>query len=77
MTDCLLPIGVAAYRHVIDREVIEQISDLLSAVPAREVSQALHAQSRSLLALRGLGREIWKGVDALDYVRELRGEWDR
>jgi AbrB family looped-hinge helix DNA binding protein len=26
--------------------------------------------------LRGLGREIWQGVDPVEYVRELRREWD-
>ena len=28
-----------------------------------------------LLELRGLGKEIWKGVDADKYVDELRGDW--
>lgn len=31
---------------------------------------------RSLLELEGLGKEIWKGVDAQEYVNELRNEWD-
>ena len=26
--------------------------------------------------LRGLGSEIWQGIDPVDYVRELRHEWD-
>ena len=26
--------------------------------------------------LRGLGASIWKGVDPVEYVRELRREWD-
>jgi AbrB family looped-hinge helix DNA binding protein len=26
--------------------------------------------------LRGLGAGIWKGVDPVEYVRELRREWD-
>lgn len=26
--------------------------------------------------LRGLGKEAWRGVDPVDYVRELRQEWD-
>ena len=25
----------------------------------------------------GLGKEIWKGVDAQAYVNELRDEWER
>lgn len=31
---------------------------------------------RSLLELEGLGAELWKGMDAQDYVDELRREWD-
>lgn len=34
-------------------------------------------RSPKLLDLAGLGAEIWQGVDAGDYVRELRDEWDR
>lgn len=26
--------------------------------------------------LRGLGAEVWRGVDPVEYVRELRSEWD-
>lgn len=29
----------------------------------------------SLLALRGLGKEIWSGVDAQEYVNRIRDEW--
>ena len=31
---------------------------------------------RSLLSLEGLGAEIWEGIDAQDYVDEMRKEWD-
>lgn len=31
---------------------------------------------RSLLELEGLGAEIWEGIDAQEYVNELRKEWD-
>jgi hypothetical protein len=30
----------------------------------------------AILALRGLGKEIWEGVDPDEYVRELREGWD-
>jgi len=33
-------------------------------------------RKRSLLELEGLGAEIWEGVDAQEYVNELRKEWD-
>ena len=26
--------------------------------------------------LRGLGREAWRGVDPVEYVRQLRSDWD-
>jgi AbrB family looped-hinge helix DNA binding protein len=26
--------------------------------------------------LRGLGSEIWQGLDPVEYVRQLREEWD-
>ena len=28
------------------------------------------------MELHGLGAEIWEGVDAQEYVNELRKEWD-
>jgi hypothetical protein len=31
---------------------------------------------RSILELEGLGKEIWEGIDAQEYVNELRKEWD-
>ena len=34
------------------------------------------AKKRSILELRGLGKEIWKGVDPQKYVDSLREEWD-
>ncbi len=33
-------------------------------------------KTRSLLELEGLGAEIWDGVDAQEYVNELRDEWE-
>ena len=33
-------------------------------------------RQRSLLELEGLGAEIWGGIDAQEYVNELRQEWD-
>ncbi len=33
------------------------------------------SEKRSLLELEGLGAEIWEGVDAQEYVNELRNEW--
>ena len=42
-------------------------------VVADEADESEH----SLLELEGLGADIWQGVDAQQYVNELRDEWDR
>jgi hypothetical protein len=31
---------------------------------------------RSIMELHGLGKEIWEGIDAQEYVNELRNEWE-
>ena len=31
---------------------------------------------RSIMELHGLGKEIWKDIDAQEYVNELRNEWE-
>jgi hypothetical protein len=33
-------------------------------------------RQRRLSELRGLGKEIWNGIDAQEYVNQLRNEWD-
>ncbi|MEA2638799.1 MAG: hypothetical protein QOF51_193 [Chloroflexota bacterium] len=53
--------------------------ELLAAI-ARDLAldRELPGQGeRSLLELEGLGSELWRGVDAQQYVHELRNEWDR
>ncbi|MBK9124136.1 MAG: hypothetical protein IPM16_13610 [Chloroflexi bacterium] len=34
------------------------------------------SRKHSILELAGLGADIWKGIDAQDYVDQLRREWD-
>jgi hypothetical protein len=46
---------------------------------AREVAAAAEEKSiskRSILELEGLGADLWEGIDAQEYVNELRKEWD-
>ena len=33
-------------------------------------------KKRSIMELHGLGGEIWEGIDAQEYVNELRNEWE-
>lgn len=51
----------------------------LLAVMARDLAQAGDCEAprtHSLLELEGVGANLWQGVDAQAYVRELREEWD-
>jgi hypothetical protein len=34
-----------------------------------------NSRPRSILELQGLGKEIWEGVDAQDYVSRERAAW--
>jgi hypothetical protein len=56
------------YHHLIDwyeREYCKQERDTQSA------------QDRDpILRMWGLGKEIWQGVDADEYVRSLREDWE-
>jgi hypothetical protein len=42
----------------------------------QEYASAKGPARRSILELVGLGKEIWKGVDPDEYVRELREGWE-
>jgi hypothetical protein len=41
---------------------------------SREAELPPDRPRRSLMELQGLGKEIWEGVDAQEYVDELRGK---
>ena len=33
-------------------------------------------KKRNIMEFLGLGAEIWEGIDAQEYVNQLRSEWD-
>jgi hypothetical protein len=43
---------------------------------AQEATEAGEESKHSIMELHGLGAEIWEGIDAQEYVNELRKEWD-
>jgi plasmid stability protein len=51
------------------RSVAQEVTHLLSE--ALETSKPL-----SILELKGLGKELWQGVDASDHVKRERASWD-
>ena len=57
------------------RELIKALVDTLVGPETGIDSEHPH-KKRSLMELAGLGAEIWQGVDAQEYVNQLRSEWD-
>jgi plasmid stability protein len=51
------------------RSVAQEVTHLLSA--ALDEPKPL-----SILELRGLGKELWREIDAADHVRRERTSWD-
>jgi len=54
------------------------IKMLVDTLPDSQIPTELESprKKRSLLELAGLGVEIWEGIDAQEYVNQLRSEWD-
>jgi hypothetical protein len=67
------------YARHIQRLPAEQRLQLLALIAQQLVAETPPAdapRTHSILELDGLGKEIWEGVDAQEYVDALRGEWD-
>ncbi|MBL8157825.1 MAG: hypothetical protein JNM70_27045 [Anaerolineae bacterium] len=53
------------------KQLMKGLIDLL----AEPVSPS--PKNHRLRELRGLGKEIWQGIDAQTYIEQQRDEWDR
>ncbi len=49
---------------------------LIAKVSSDLVENETKKPKRSIMELHGLGAEIWEGIDAQEYVNELRNEWE-
>ncbi len=69
----------APYEHVVSEDAVRVANRLLLGVADHSITLVDHrtacAPGRGLTSLRGLGREIWRGVDPDRYVSDLRDEW--
>lgn len=54
----------------------EQQLLLLAMLGSEGENGATSKPRRNILELHGLGKEIWQGVDADEYVSKLRDEWE-
>ncbi len=67
----------------IEELYLQEIRDLpaearlrLMALIAQDLAGHSPERAHSILELAGLGKEIWQGVDAQQYVDQLRREWE-
>ena len=59
---------------------VQERLELLALVArdlAREGGGLTEQPTHNILELHGLGKEIWEGIDAQEYVNRLRNEWER
>ena len=49
---------------------------LIRELTVRAAQEAASEEETSLLALCGLGQEIWQQMDAQEYVRRERSSWN-
>jgi hypothetical protein len=58
--------------HLSQQEKVDLLAEL-----ANQVRDDSHqGKKRSIGELRGLGKEIWAGIDAQEYVDRERASWD-
>ena len=55
-------------------EQLRLLEDLAALVRCRMVPRP--RPRRSILELQGLGKEIWQGVDAQEYIDRERASWN-
>ena len=68
-----------AYDEVLDRAQRLAPADqlrLLEELAALLRRKVTVQKRRSILELEGLGKEIWQGVDAQEYVNRERASWN-
>ena len=65
-------------RHIRSLPVHEQqqLLELIERDLATQSALTSSVPKHSIMELHGLGKEIWKGIDAQEYVNKLRKEWD-
>ena len=67
------------YRGVLDQarqltsdEQLKLLEDLAAIVRKKITAKPKH----SIMELKGLGKEIWEGIDVEKYIEEERNSWD-
>jgi hypothetical protein len=56
--------------------LLARLAEHVRVVYSEQPAPQEAARKRSILDLEGVGAEIWRGIDAQEYVNRLRDEWD-
>jgi hypothetical protein len=63
--------------HVVESLSPEDKKRLLEELTARTAGDTKpHREMHNIMDFRGLGKEIWEGIDAQEYVRQERASWN-
>ena len=57
--------------------LLARLAEHVCVMHSKQIEPQEAAPKRSILDLEGVGAEIWRGIDAQEYVNQLRDEWDR
>ena len=71
--------SIAAYYDVLSRAQHLTPADqlrLLEELAALVRRQTMPQTQRSVMELQGLGKEVWSGIDAQEYVDQERSSWN-
>jgi hypothetical protein len=76
----MLAMGAVSLTEIIP--LVEKLSSEEKLQLIEHVAHLLQSKPRATPPLswrdaRGLGKEIWQGVDVDKYINDLRNEWDR
>jgi hypothetical protein len=73
----------ASYAYVQTEDAISAVTSLLKldralsgTGPTSVYIGREETGGANLLRLKGLGKHLWKGIDAQKYIDELRNEWE-
>ncbi len=54
----------------------QQKADLIAELESQMRHESRKSRQRSIGEFRGLGKDIWEGIDAQEYVNTERDSWD-
>lgn len=63
-------------RHQIESLTLDEQLRLLEELTMLVRCRVMPQHKRSILELEGLGKEVWNGIDAQEYVNQERGRWN-